>query len=106
MKSLKSFIVYDPASGEILRTGECPEEMVAIQAKAGEAVMVGAASDVLFKVVGGQVVDKAPSEVKLPPPPDPVEMLIQDRQAAILRRLAVSELKAEGKLPPDYGVAK
>jgi len=45
-------------NGEILRTGGCPDELLARQAGEGEFVMEGTANDVTQKVENGKVVDK------------------------------------------------
>ena len=52
------YIIYIGSTGEILRTGTCPDEMMPLQAHDGEAVMEGKANDETQMVVGGQVVDK------------------------------------------------
>jgi len=93
-----NFIVYDPTTGKIVRTGDCPPEMVAVQALPGEAVMEGTASDRLHKVVDGKVVDKDPSEISPLPAPDPREELIRAKEQEILRRQAVDALTKEGLL--------
>ncbi|GAB4390258.1 MAG: hypothetical protein Kow0025_21050 [Thermodesulfovibrionales bacterium] len=93
-----NFIVYDPTTGKIVRTGDCPPEMVSIQALEGEAVMEGEASDRLHKIVGGEVVDKNPLEISPLPAPDPREELIRAKEQEILRRQAVAELTKEGLL--------
>lgn len=36
---MSNFVVYDPATGAVLRAGEAPDEMVAMQAGDGEAVV-------------------------------------------------------------------
>ena len=52
------YIVYVSATGEILRTGICPADMMFLQARDGESVIEGTANDETQMVVGGQVVDK------------------------------------------------
>jgi len=55
---VKSFIVYDD-SGIILRSGQCPDSMVELQASApGERVMVGVADDSMHYIDGGEVADR------------------------------------------------
>src|SRR3546814_15530997 len=39
-KEVSNFIVYDPATGEVLRGGDAPDSMIAIQAAEGEAVTI------------------------------------------------------------------
>jgi len=53
-----SFVVYQPATGEILRTGNCSPAALALQAGPGEAVMEGDADDRTDRVVDGQIVPK------------------------------------------------
>lgn len=43
--SAARFIVFKPDTGEILRTGSCAPATVELQAKAGEAVILGLAND-------------------------------------------------------------
>lgn len=52
------FIVHD-AAGNILRTGSCPVDHLALQARAGETAIEGEANDILDKIVAGVVVKNA-----------------------------------------------
>lgn len=54
------FIVYDPATGAILRTGTCAETDLHLQAHGAEAVIEGEADDARHAVQGGQIVERAP----------------------------------------------
>jgi hypothetical protein len=103
-----NFIVYDPTSGAILRTGSCPDSMVAIQAKEHEEVVEGEAHPERHLVRGGQVVE-IPVDVlhgqALVIEHERVaqerERTIQQRVAANLRRQAVNELIQEGAINAD-----
>ena len=57
---MKQFIVYNTSSGEILRTGSCPESIFSQQAHSGESILEGTTEsrDTLFKVVDGALVEK------------------------------------------------
>lgn len=59
-----SFVVYDPKTGQILRTGNCARTDLHLQAGAGEEVIEGLAEDDRQCVREGQIVD-------LPPRPHP-----------------------------------
>lgn len=50
MSTLVSYVVFDPATGGILRTGQCPEKMVGLQPSTGQSVMIGTASDITDRV--------------------------------------------------------
>lgn len=52
---MSNFIVYDPATGDVLRAGEAPDSMIAAQAAAGEAVVA-----VPPGVIGWPDIDLAP----------------------------------------------
>lgn len=54
---MKRFIIYN-TFGEILRAGNAPDDMIAIQAQPGESVMEGTADEATQYVEGGQIVDK------------------------------------------------
>jgi len=55
---MKNYIVYNSV-GEILRTGYCPDEMINIQAQAGESVIEGIANDVTQYMLNNTVTDKS-----------------------------------------------
>lgn len=57
---MKKFIVYRTATGEILRTGSAPDDMIAIQAIAGETVIEGTANDITQYIAAGVVTNKPP----------------------------------------------
>lgn len=50
--------MYDQDTGKILRTGTCPESMIAIQAHDGERVMEGVANDLTQCICDGAVIDR------------------------------------------------
>lgn len=52
------YIVYNTATGEILKTGKCPTDMMQAQAHEGETVMQGSASDLNNYIVDGVVTAK------------------------------------------------
>jgi hypothetical protein len=52
---MKFYIVYIAASGEIIRTGICPDDMLTIQAFTGEVVTEGIAIDADSKVTTGAI---------------------------------------------------
>lgn len=54
---MKNFIVYDPNSGEILRTGSCPDEDFELQ---GQYVMEGIADDSTQYWSDGNIVNMPP----------------------------------------------
>lgn len=53
-----NYIIYNLATGEILRNVDCPESMLDIQVAAGEDSLVGQADDATRYVQGGQAVDR------------------------------------------------
>lgn len=56
---MPNYIVYLEATGEIQRTGCCPQEAIPAQAVySGEVAMEGTANDATEKVVAGKVVAK------------------------------------------------
>lgn len=66
---MKTFVVYN-GQGEIMRTGACPDNMLAAQARPGEFVMEGNACDTTHKVQAGKIIMKSPEEI---PKPIPIE---------------------------------
>ena len=46
--------------GTILRTGECPDDQIALQARTGETVIEGEADDYCQRIDHGRVVDMLP----------------------------------------------
>jgi hypothetical protein len=55
MTSIVHYTVFDPATGEILRSGTCPADMLRLQAGSGEAVIEGDADDQAEMVVDGHI---------------------------------------------------
>ena len=53
-----SFVVYDQATGTILRTGTCAETDLHLQAHGTEAVIEGVADDERHEVRDGQIVER------------------------------------------------
>jgi hypothetical protein len=96
---MKKFIVYSP-TGEILRTGICPDRMVKLQAHGNEYILEGATNDIENIIIGGKVVRKTEEEIaavkeKMKHKPDAQEVLIQKKEREILRRMAIEELEKE-----------
>lgn len=56
-------IIHNTKSGEILRTGSCPEEMLSIQAQEGETVIEGEANDQTQYIVDGIVTGYTEAEL-------------------------------------------
>lgn len=52
------FIVYNNTTGAILRTGECPDADLALQAQTGETAIEGEANDATQYIDGGSVVSR------------------------------------------------
>ena len=60
---MKRFAVYRKATGEIIRTGVCPDDHFALQARGeDEAVIEGAACDLSHHVAQGRIVEKPKKE--------------------------------------------
>jgi hypothetical protein len=61
------FIVYDDASGNILRTGQCPDDHIGLQARAGEVAIEdkwdGDTDERKHRIVNGKRIEFTP-----PPP--------------------------------------
>jgi len=55
---MKNYIVYS-SGGEILRCGICPDEIMSVQAQAGESVIEGEANDITQYILDGVVTDKS-----------------------------------------------
>lgn len=97
---MTNYIVYN-SNGEIIKTGVCPSAMVPLQVKMGEYVIEGNANDIRDRVVNGKVVPKSQAEIDEildAMKPDPIEVMIQNKIKEINRRVAIKELKDEGKL--------
>lgn len=60
------FAIYDPATGEIVRTGHGPAHVVERNVRAGEAILIGRQCDLLMdRIAPGP--DGAPQVVRRPP---------------------------------------
>lgn len=55
---MANFTIYNPLTGEILRSGSCVESDVELQIQPGEALVLGASNDVLHYVLNGEIVDR------------------------------------------------
>jgi hypothetical protein len=96
---MKKFIVYSP-TGEILRTGICPDRMVKLQAHGNELVIEGLANDIEHRIVEGKITRKTDEEIiaikeKMKHKPDAQELAIQKKEREILRKMAIEELEKE-----------
>ena len=75
--------------------------MVKLQAHENEFVMVGEANDTKNKIVDGNIIEKTEEEIaalKEKNKPDSQERLIQKKMNELLRKMAIDELKKEGKI--------
>ena len=102
---ITNFIVYNNETGEILRTGACPESMVKIQIiKDNENIIEGIANDICDQIdvktkkimknyrttpeeIAQKIIDSEPERER--------ESLIRARMNQIVRRMAINELKQE-----------
>ena len=98
------FVVYDQ-SGQILRTGSCPESMINLQAGKSEYVLEGDGTDRNHKVVGGRIVQKSETELQQIIDDELIAQnklkrraIIEDRKQQILEKMALKELENEGIL--------
>jgi hypothetical protein len=96
------YIVFNPATEEILRTGSCPDSMFFIIGKAGECVIEGVASDSKHKVDMHtlEIKDKTAKELaqSVIPVMSEDEKLIAEEMELIVREMAIEKLKKEGKI--------
>ncbi len=103
-RRMTRFTVYDPVTGEILRTGYGPAHIVAQNAKAGEAVLVGQLGDIVLDRVevdkdGAAGLKRRPAaEIEarrlkpLPPAPSVLDVLEAMRRRGI--ELTSTDLQA------------
>jgi len=54
-----NYIVYEPCTGKILRSGKCPDNMIGIQAEFGQSVIEGVANDTTQFIDNTVVIDKS-----------------------------------------------
>lgn len=57
---MKNFTVFSPSTGQILRSGQCQDGVLELQAREGEAVIEGDYPDDLFRIVAGVPVELPP----------------------------------------------
>lgn len=107
---MKDFIVYDNRTGEILRTGSAPDDMVDIQTDAEyESVVEGTADDECdqvnietkelmkdFKTTRKKIQDEADLKWEKDTPTRERELLIKERMDLNARNKAEQELIDEG----------
>ena len=67
---MSHYIVFNPATGKILRSGTCPARAIQKQAGPGETVIEGKADDAKQKIVGGKVAAKTQAEIDADKPPE------------------------------------
>jgi hypothetical protein len=88
---MQSYIIFNPATGEILSTGACVSAKLPTPPQ-GMVVMRGVANDALQKVVDGKVVDKSPSELPPPRPKAPLrKILLQTEWDDLIKRIELLE---------------
>ena len=66
---MKRYIVVEPATKRIVKTGRCSDRDFELQAGPGQLVLEGEADDLTQKYVNGKIVDKTPSEIAASKPP-------------------------------------
>lgn len=79
---MKNFVVFDPTSGDILRSGNCQDETLSIQAAEGEEVLETDRTyeDRQFYVQDGKIALRD-APLADPVPPSPLQY-VTDRRAA------------------------
>jgi len=97
---MKPFVVYDPATGKILRSGICQDKNVGMQARDGEAAMEGSGSDLLHEIDldAGTVVERStplplpiPKPVPAPPSDEDIDTAVTiDDIKVLLKRVIKS----------------
>lgn len=93
---MKCFTIYNDA-GEILRVGQCPDKDFELQPQKGEFIIEALADQQTQKIVAGEIVEKAPHEIKNIPPPtqlEPVVCITVQQWQDVLNRLSKLETKA------------
>ena len=80
---MTAYTIYHFATGEIIRSGNCPTSMLGLQVGAGESILVGEIGDSETQVVhddgmGNKVLVTVPPLEPLPPP-EPTEAEIRAR---------------------------
>jgi hypothetical protein len=103
---MKNYAVHD-MSGKILRTGICPDDMIEIQAQEGESVIEAIANDTTdwIDIETSQVIKKPnqyldieKNEHKQRKDKQDENKLITAKKQEIITRMAIEELKKEGKI--------
>jgi hypothetical protein len=102
--TIKNFIIYNQ-SGQILRTGTCPANMMNIQHGPDEFILEGIADDSKYYIKNG-IITEHPEEVIAAKKSQDLQReqiniqqgLINAKIAEILRNQAIEELTKEGKL--------
>lgn len=99
-----SFVVCD-VSGKILRWGSCLPDIALRQAQIGEFVVFGEGNTRDHRVVDGKIVSKSQSELNQITEEEKNEedemnrmRKIRERGQQILDKMAIQELKNEGKI--------
>ena len=96
-----NFFVYNIYTGEILRMGNCSEDMISLQAQSGETVIEGTANDHTQYIIDGVVTDFTPEELALKnnPPygykwkmPERIIVKVSDEEFAMLEKARISTL--------------
>lgn len=103
------FTIYDPATGEILRSGFCPEFDLEIQVQEGEELVLGKSDDRLHFVQDGVIVDRptfgmpdtlelALGEVQSFPLPDPCTVTLDGMAHVVTGGV----IEFEGAMPAEF----
>lgn len=90
-----NFVVYD-ATGKILRTGNCPDDHMGIQAAPGQFVMQGQADDRLHIIQNGRIVPNPQPpkpEPRIRPQPPAGPSMQQQLNAIFLGGQAMADMK-------------
>ena len=104
---MTNFIVFNPGTGQIKRTGSCLEDIIYLQCMDGECVIKGDA-DLNLHMIDMETlerIDKPDSVLQEEKTfiealfkKDEDEAIISTKAQEILRRMAIEELKKEGKI--------
>lgn len=98
----KPYTIFNPQTGQILRSGEAPEKMLGIQVRAGESILVGEKlNDLTHRVEMQNGIKKA---VPINPA-EPIAMVGRNINPALLKRFQEQRLAktTDGSVYPDHG---
>ena len=87
----QSYIIYEPSTGVILKTGRCASAALPTPPD-GMTVMRGTANDSLQKIVDGKVTDKSPIELPAPRTKPPRrKYMLQSEWEELIKRIVKLE---------------